>query len=384
MNSSLLARTANEVDRFGPARSQAQPEPALRSFATRRFRRAERPIVMSPARAVARTLLAIVLALAFSTNPVPNAAGANDPATAGPTVRLMTVGDISLGWEVGRRIVRHGLDPFKYVEGYFDQADLVMGNLECVISTSKDRWPDKTIHLRAPLASADTLTTAGFDVLNVANNHALDFGVSGFEDTLARLDERQIGHVGGGTNYDAAHAPLIVEVNGLRIAFLGYVLPFWSLTHFRTGMWAAHADTPGLAMGKPAVVAADVAAARVQADIVIVTFHGGAEYHHRPTRQARMFAKAAIDAGATLVVGHHPHVLQGYRAAGGSLIAYSMGNFVFSRFTGRSNDSAILDVTLGADGVESFDWIPIVIVNGVPRPASGADARRIAGEIPSV
>ena len=330
-----------------------------------------------------RTLLALMLGLAVTVLPGAGAASAADPAPA-TTVRLMAVGDISLGWEVGRRIVRYGLDPFKFVEGYFDQADLVMGNLECVISTSKDRWPNKTIHLRAPLASADTLAAAGFDVLNVANNHALDFGVSGFEDTLARLDERQIGYVGGGSDYDAAHAPLIVEANGLRIAFLGYVLPFRGLTHFKTGMWAAHADTPGLAMGKPAVVAADVAAARTQADVVVVTFHGGVEYHHRPNPQVRRFARAAIDAGAALVVGHHPHVLQGYRATGNSLIAYSMGNFVFSRFTGRSNDSAILDVTLGADGVESFDWVPILIRNGVPRPAEDADAARILREIRSL
>ncbi len=330
-----------------------------------------------------RTLLALMLALAVTVLPGAGAASAADPAPA-TTVRLMAVGDISLGWEVGRRIVRHGLDPFKYVEGYFDQADLVMGNLECAISTSMDRWPNKTIHLRAPLASADTLAAAGFDVLNVANNHALDFGVSGFEDTLARLDERQIGHVGGGVNYDAAHAPLIVEVNGLRVAFLGYVLPFWGLTHFKTGMWAAHADTPGLAMGKPAVVAADVAAARTQADVVVVAFHGGVEYHHRPNPHVRRFARAAIDAGAALVVGHHPHVLQGYRATGNSLIAYSMGNFVFNRFSGRSNDSAILDVTLSRNGVESFDWVPILIRNGVPRPAGGADAARILHEIRSL
>jgi poly-gamma-glutamate capsule biosynthesis protein CapA/YwtB (metallophosphatase superfamily) len=329
-----------------------------------------------------KTLPAIVLTLIVSLIPGASAARAEDPPS--PTVRLMAVGDISLGWEVGRRIVRHGLDPFRYVETYFDQANLVMGNLECVISTSTYRWPKKTIHLRAPLAAADTLSMAGIDVLNVANNHALDFGVSGFEDTLARLDERQIGYVGGGGDYDAAHAPLIVEVNGLRIAFLGYVLPFSGLTNFRTKMWAAHADTPGLAMGKPDVVAADVTAARARADVVIVTFHGGAEYRHHPNRQARLFATAAIDAGAALVVGHHPHVLQGYRSSGSSLIAYSMGNFVFSRFTGRSNDSAILDVTLGAHGVEAFSWIPIVIVNGVPQPAGGADARRIMGEIPSL
>ncbi len=328
-----------------------------------------------------RTLVALVLALAVSVIPGPGTASADDPAPPAPTVRLMAVGDISLGWEVGRRIVRHGLDPFKYVETYFDQADLVMGNLECVISTSTDRWPNKTIHLRAPAAAAETLVTAGFDVLNVANNHSLDFGVSGFRETLARLDGLAIGHVGGGTDAREAHTPLVLERNGLRVAFLGYVLPFSGLTHFNTRMWAAGQGQPGLAIGTPAVVAGDVAAARKLADIVVVTFHGGLEYHVRPSRQVRRFTGAAINAGAALVVGHHPHMLQGFRAGDGTLIAYSMGNFVFNRFTGRSNDSAILDVTLGVGGVESFEWIPIVIRNGVPRPAQGIDAARIQREI---
>jgi poly-gamma-glutamate capsule biosynthesis protein CapA/YwtB (metallophosphatase superfamily) len=329
-------------------------------------------------RRTAGILLALLIALCGAVGATPAAV---DAAPAG-AVRLMAVGDISLGWEVGRRIVRHGLDPFRYVESYFDQADIVMGNLECVISASSDRWPDKTIHLRAPQAAADTLVSGGFDVLNVANNHSLDFGVSGFEDTLARLDERGIAHVGGGQDEQAAHTPLVIEANGLRIAFLGYVLPFYGLSHFNTRMWAASADRAGLAIGTPAAVAADVAAARTQADVVIVTYHGGVEYHLQQNRQVRRFTKAAADAGAALVIGHHPHVLQGYRVSDATFIAYSMGNFVFSRFTGRSNDSAILDVTLGASGVESYDWIPIVIRNGVPRPADGADARRILGEIP--
>jgi poly-gamma-glutamate synthesis protein (capsule biosynthesis protein) len=329
-----------------------------------------------------RLVIALVLALAGSAAAAPGQhAAAASPAG---TIRMMVVGDMHLGWEVGRRIVRHGFDPFGNVEGYFDQADVVMGNLECVISTSNDAWPNKTIHLRAPIAAASSLAGAGFDIVNVANNHALDFGVSGFKDTLARLGERHISHVGGGADYDAAHAPLIIERNGLRVAILGYVLPFFGLTHFNTKMWAARDDRPGLAIGKPDIVAADVAAARRQADVVVVTFHGGVENHVRPSRQVRRFTKAAIDAGAALVVGHHPHVLQGYHAGDRSLIAYSLGNFVFSRFTGRANDSAILDVTLSADGVESFDWIPVLIKNGVPRPATGSDATRILAEIPSL
>ncbi len=327
-------------------------------------------------------LLGLLIAISATIGVRPAAAAAADQAPG--TVRLMAVGDLSLGWEVGRAI-RRGIDPFAHVEAAFAPADLVMGNLECVISTHGTPWPGKTVHLRAPGQAADALVSGGFDLVNVANNHALDFGAAAFRDTLAALDARHIGHVGGGADYDAAHAPLIVERNGLRIAILGYVLPFWSITHFSTRMWAATAAKAGLAIGTPASVAADVAAARRQADVVIVTFHGGVEYHTGPNPAARRFAKAAVDAGAALVIGHHPHVLQGYQAGDHSLIAYSMGNFVFSRFNGRSDDSAILDVTLGVDGVESFDWIPVLIgKRGIPKPATGSDATRILREIPSL
>jgi poly-gamma-glutamate synthesis protein (capsule biosynthesis protein) len=95
----------------------------------------------------------------------------------------------------------------------------------------------------------------------------------------------------------------------------------------------------------------------------------------------RNFTQAAVDAGAALVIGHHPHVLQGYRRDGGTLIAYSIGNFVFDYFTGRPNDTAILDVTLSATGVDSLRWIPMTIRNGFPRPATGPDAARILARL---
>lgn len=322
--------------------------------------------------------VAVSVALAGVVSP---AAPPTEASTPG-TVRLMAVGDVNLGWEVGRRIVRRGgVFPFTKVVGYFDQADLVLANLECVVSRLGTPWPAKAIHLRAPLAGADSLAAAGIDVVSVANNHSLDYGAQAFLDTVRLLDQHKIGHVGGGVDYNAAHTALIVERNGLRIALLGYVLPFYGPPNFSTRAWAAGPDSPGLALGTADVVAADVRATRQQADVVIVTYHGGGEYHRLPNNSARRLADAAIGAGAALVVGHHPHILQGYHRGDHTLIAYSLGNFVFDRFTGRSNDSVILDVTLSANGVESFHWIPIVIERGVPRPAVGAEIPRILGQL---
>jgi poly-gamma-glutamate capsule biosynthesis protein CapA/YwtB (metallophosphatase superfamily) len=297
----------------------------------------------------------------------------------------MAVGDLMLGWQVGRKIVNKGPGaPWKGVKQYFDQADLVVANLECVISTRGNPWPSKLIHLRAPLAAADSLVAGGIDVVSMANNHALDFGRDAFGDTVATLDLHGISHAGGGSDAAAAHAPTIVEEGGMRIAFLGYVLPFSSRTTFNTREWEAGVNRAGLAIGTPDAVSHDVTAVREQVDAVVVMVHGGVEYSGRPNKKQRTFAQAAIEAGASLVLGHHPHVLQGYVRRGDTLVAFSLGNFVFARFDGAANDSAILDVTLTPGGVASLSWIPVVIVNGIPRPATTAEATRIMGRLPAL
>lgn len=290
----------------------------------------------------------------------------------------MAVGDIMLGQSIGSRIVLYGAGaPWRGVAGYLNHADLVLANLESPISNRGTPWPKKYI-FRAPPAGADSLVAGGIDVVNLANNHTLDYGATAFGDTLAALAAHGVGHIGGGRDEAAAHAPLVVERNGLRIGFLGYALYFAPGTK---GQWAASAGQPGVAVGTPEIVSREVAALRRQVDVVIVAFHGGRALSPGPTRRVREFARAAIAAGAALVVGHHPHVLQGYSRGNSTLVAYSLGNFVFDEFTGLPNDSAILNVTLSADGVQSFAWIPIVIEGGFPRPARSVEIARILGHL---
>jgi len=303
-----------------------------------------------------------------------------EPSQTG-TVRLMAVGDVMLAQSIGRRIVRNGpLAPWTRVKGFFDLADLVVANLECTISTRGTKWP-KTFTFRAPPKAADSLAAAGVDVVSLANNHALDYGRVAFADTLNYLDNRGVLHAGGGLNISEARAPLIVDSNGVRIAFLGYVMPFSGRPAFNTRQWAATSTLSGLAMGTPETVTADVQKVRSQVDVVIVMVHGGTEYVFRPNLKQKNFARAAMAAGADLLLGHHPHVLQGYVRQNKTLIAYSLGNFVFDYFTGAMNETAILDVTLSRDGVESVNWIPIVIRDGFPRPAGPEAAARIRSRL---
>ena len=314
----------------------------------------------------------------------PPTAPPTEPPTEPPAgrVRLMAIGDVMLAQSIGRRIVRNGpLAPWRKVMHYFEEADLVVANLECTVSNRGTPWP-KTFTFRAPLKAADSLVAAGIDIVSLANNHALDYGITAFQDTMRLLDERSIEYAGGGQDRSEAYAPLIVEQNGLTLAFLGYVMPLSGRPAFNTRQWAAETDKPGLAIGTPEVVARAVAAVRDSVDAVIVMVHGGTEYSRGPNRRQREFAAAAMGAGAKLLIGHHPHVLHGYVRTQTTFVAYSIGNFVFDYFTGRMNDTAILDVTLSAEGVESFDWIPIRIRHGFPTPAVGDEIPRILGQLP--
>ena len=324
-------------------------------------------------------LAVLVLALVFA---VPARAAT---ATTGK-VRLMAAGDVMLGRTIGQHILDRGASwPFARVADTVSLANLFVVNLECAI-TNRGTREDKHFTFRGPApAAADALVAGSVDFASQANNHSLDFGVVGMHDTNRLLNQRFIGHAGTGENSGEARAPWRTTVYGLRIAILAYVRPMAeSSSDFNTLDWEATVTSPGVAIARPAQVAADVSAARSVADVVIVYFHFGQEKATSPGPGQKTLAQAAIGAGASLVLGAHPHVLQGYAAGNHTLIAYSLGNFVFDGFTGIANDSVILDVTLSATGVDSFRWIPVVVANGRPRLAVGDEIPRILARIPKL
>ncbi len=294
-----------------------------------------------------------------------------------PIVSLAAVGDLMLARTVGQRVQAEGpAVVFSGVQPIFDSVDLVVGNLECAITAGGQPQP-KGYTFAAPLEAAQALELAGFDLLTLANNHAMDYGAEGLLDTQNILNQNGIAYTGTGPNEMEARSPVILEKNGLRMAFLGYVDVPVEVRGFDTRAWIATTNQPGLAWADPENIAADVAAARLQSDVVIVMLHSGYEGVIEPNAIQRQAAHAAIDAGAALVIGAHPHVLQPVEFYNGGLIAYSLGNFVFDDFGLEQNLTAILLVTLGSGGVESYNWSPVSIVNGLPRLASREEALTI-------
>lgn len=330
--------------------------------------------------AAAAGVLAIACGSSSASEPTPSStpqAGATQPAPAdSPTpaatpssVALAAVGDLMLGRSIGYRIEADGPGIVfdDAINNVLREADITAGNLEMVVSEFGSPQP-KGYTFRAPVESIAALQAAGFDVVSQANNHAMDFGRLALLDTAENLRASGIEPVGAGPDIAAASKATVIERNGLRIAFVGLVDAPAEGPGFSRDSWEATADRAGVAWADVASVTNAVHAASASADLVVVMLHFGIEYATEPTATQQRLAHAAIDAGASLVIGSHPHVLQEVEEYGGGLIAYSLGNFVFDGFDGSANETAILKVTLTANGVESWKLVPVDIVkNGLPR-----------------
>ncbi len=272
---------------------------------------------------------------------------------------------------------RGSVYPFAEVRSILADADITVANMEGTF-TLRGAQAQKFYTFRTPSAHARGLAEAGIDVVALGNNHTMDFGNEGLVDTLAAIDSAGIKRSGAGLNSEAARAPAIVEANGLRLAFLSYNAVLEATF--------AGPSTPGVARAEASAIKADVAAAKQRADLVIVSLHAGSEYTDAPTAEQRALARTAIDAGAVLVLGSHPHVLQGWERYGGGLIVYSLGNFVFDldrddlqTLGPRPFQTLVLRVELDRTGVLNATYRPVVIDpdQNRPRPASPDQARAI-------
>lgn len=309
-------------------------------------------------------------------DPAPSAQTSSSPSsdTASATtvdpsreITLAVVGDIMLDRWVVERIDDEGTRAV--LDGVRDEltsADLTIGNLETPIGDGGTRADKRFAFLSDP-STVDVLTDGGFDLVSLANNHILDYGVTDMQSTQALLDDAGIRHVGVGRDEAQAHRPTVLEVGGLRLAFLSYLNIPVERSGFDASTWTAGPDTPGLAWGDPDRVAEDVEAARSGADHVIVLLHSGWEKTETLSPEQQALGHAALDAGATAVLGSHPHRLQSYTKQDGQFVAWSLGNFVFDYPTGTpETDSAILRLTLDAEEVTDVDWVPVSIVRGFP------------------
>ena len=295
-------------------------------------------------------------------------------------IRIAAVGDIMLGGTAGPEMQKYGYDyPFERTQPILKQAQIVFGNLEGPLTDGgASDTPKKYVFRSPPDKVAPALARAGFNIVSLANNHSLDYGPQGLEDTRAALEKAGIHGVGAGRNLAEARTPVYMNAGAARVAFLAY-----SLT-FPEEFWAGP-DKPGTAFGHEQHVREDVAAAREKADIVVVSFHWGQEGKTELRDYQVQLAHAAIDAGANAVLGHHPHVLQGVEIYKHGVILYSLGNFAFGSFSNTATRSAIAQLTFRDRQWNELRLVPINVKNAEvvfqPRPLSGHDAAEVVEQL---
>ncbi|MFL5319020.1 MAG: CapA family protein [Myxococcaceae bacterium] len=252
---------------------------------------------------------------------------------------------------------------FKEVLPVIDGGDLFVVNLECPFTARGEKIP-KNFNFRARPEFINTISSAGVDVVSLANNHMMDYGAIGLLDTLDALDRAKIKHFGAGRTLAEARQPTIVVVNGVKIAFLGYF--FMGDRYIEPPEVIASAKTPGVAGDTKdtgeldKMMQADIQSALGYADLVIPFFHWGREGMNVPEPYQTRLAHLAIDSGAAAVIGSHPHVLQGMELYKGAPILYSLGNFVFGgNWNPKNKESVIVKLTFDAGKFDHAQLTPI-------------------------
>lgn len=289
--------------------------------------------------------------------------------TSDSVISIAATGDVMLGTWVSPIIAQRGvLYPFEATLPHLQTSDLAIVNLEAPFTDDGELF-DKKFNFKVPPAYARGLKDAGIDVVTLANNHIMDFGVTGLINTLKALDEFGIKYSGAGLNREAAQQPVVVEAGGKKLAFFGYSMTF--PTEFY-----AKADSPGTAYPAPEWMAANISKCDKEVDYVVASFHWSAEKLETPKEYQIFMAHLAIDSGADLVLGHHPHVLQGVEIYKNRLIAYSLGNFAFGSYSSYATDSIILKINVTTEGLLYAHCIPINVNNSEiefqPRVFEGA------------
>jgi poly-gamma-glutamate capsule biosynthesis protein CapA/YwtB (metallophosphatase superfamily) len=280
-------------------------------------------------------------------------------------IQICAVGDISF---VGKNLTNANPEVFNSVKSLFLQQDLVIANLECVLTCSENGLPGKCT-LKSSVKWAGTLKESGINLVSLANNHIMDFGNEGLIETIKNLTDQNIHFIGAGVNKDEAENPFFFEKDGLRLAILGR-----SSVEVSTPIYATD-NNAGVAFLDEKKLLDQIKTIKSEANKVILILHWGLEHYHYPTMHQRYLSHRLFNAGADIILGHHPHVLQGIEWIDGKPVVYSLGNFVFDDFdwtykteseesknfnitlNNANRQSNILKLNISKDTISKFDLI---------------------------
>jgi poly-gamma-glutamate capsule biosynthesis protein CapA/YwtB (metallophosphatase superfamily) len=308
-----------------------------------------------------RALIPVLAAIPFHRTAPPETIPRPKPPKR---TRILFGGDVMLSRYVGRLARAHHdpASPLRDLAPVLRSADIAFVNLEAPFS-DRGRFKEHGMIFKAEPEMIAALQTAGVSIVSTANNHARDCDGYGVEFTLSWLNQHGIMAVGSAATAEAAHSGTVIELkgesNGPRFGFLAYTFDQSNGNHKDVDDRIASMDIP--------TMQADVARILEKADAAIVSMHAGVEYQSHPNRQQIEFAHAAIDAGASVVVGHHPHVTQPWERRGNGVIFYSLGNLVFDQSQRTATQhGALAEVVFSGKTLESAALLPVVIVGTSP------------------
>jgi poly-gamma-glutamate synthesis protein (capsule biosynthesis protein) len=304
----------------------------------------------------------------------------------GEVTTMSIVGDLMLGRRVAQA---SGDDPIRTLRPTAKRlasAEITVGNLESTLSDdgSPTQGGDS---FHADPDVIDGLELAGFDLVSLGNNHVGDYGQRALRQTLAELRDADLPYVGAGRDLDEARKPVVITRNGVRIGFLGTEsigeTPAATADRGGTNRLNMPPRTGPLNERQLDRITGDIEELAEQVDVVVVIPHWGTQYTHVPEASQRRVARAFADAGADLVIGGHPHWVQGWETRGGAVIVHSLGNFVFDMdFQTKTMEGIFVEIALWDGQVKAVEPVPYVLDSRfVPRVVTGERAREILDDV---
>jgi poly-gamma-glutamate capsule biosynthesis protein CapA/YwtB (metallophosphatase superfamily) len=299
---------------------------------------------------------------------------------------LAAVGDIMLGRRVGNRHRADPGGPLRPLARRLAAAEITVGNFESTLSTAGSPTQGGDSFAASPRVIPE-LRAAGFDLLSLANNHVGDYGDRALRQTLDRFDSAKIDTVGAGRDLAAARRPAVIQRDDVRVGFIAVdsIGETPSATHNRPGTNRLNMPprTGPLNRTQLRRITSDIRALNKRVDVVVVLTHWGTQYTHRPEPSQRIAARAFANAGADLVIGGHPHWVQGLEMAGSAVVVHSLGNFIFDMdFQTKTREGIFLEIVLWGDMVKAVEPVPYVIDNSfTPRLSNENRVRGILNDL---
>ncbi len=297
--------------------------------------------------------------------------------TLSAQISFIAVGDVLLDRGVRESIEKNNSIkyPFEKVKHIINPNDIAFYNLECPITSVDKEYPLlKRNSFRADPEFTQGLVWGGFNLASLANNHTIDWGKDGLMETIRNLLDNNIATVGAASNQVDAFKPIIYHKDGIYVAFFAVLDFLLEATTFLD-------YEPYPAYGNLKHLINEIKKYSKLVDNIVVSFHWGEEHKNFPNNRQIDVARSVIDAGADLILGHHPHVLQGIETYKGKLICYSLGSFIFDGRTDNENETFAFQCDFTKNGIENPRLVPVVIKNNRPEVALPHEAERILRNI---